>query len=49
MAKKEKELSTIYWNGLVVPIVICTLILSSVVVILTANVGLPHAALKIKK
>jgi len=42
MNKKNKELSTVYWSGLVVPFVICVLVLSSVVVILTSNIGKPN-------
>lgn len=48
MAHKKKELSTIYWSGLVVPIVICVLVLSSIAVILTTNVGEPNPAMKAK-
>jgi hypothetical protein len=49
MAGKRKELSTVYWSGLVVPIVVCVLILSCIVVIITSNIGLPHPLLISKK
>ena len=48
MNSKRKELSTIYWSGLVVPIVICLLVLSAIVVVLTTNIGEPHPALRAK-
>jgi hypothetical protein len=48
MRKNKKELSTVYWSGLVVPFVICTLVLSSIAVILTSNVGAANPAMKAK-
>uniref|UniRef100_A0A6C0DS12 Uncharacterized protein n=1 Tax=viral metagenome TaxID=1070528 RepID=A0A6C0DS12_9ZZZZ len=42
----KKELKTTYWYGLFVPIVISVLIIASLLVLVTVNVGEPHDLLK---
>jgi len=42
----KRELNTTYWYGLVVPIVISILIIASLLILVTVNVGEPHEMLK---
>lgn len=42
----KRELKTTYWYGLFVPIVISALIMTSLLVLVTVNVGEPHELLK---
>ena len=39
---EERELNLTYWRGVVVPVVFSMLIIASVGVFLSANVGQPH-------
>jgi hypothetical protein len=46
--RDRKEISIIYWQGVFVPVVVSVLVLTSIAVLLTTNVGEPHALLKRK-
>lgn len=39
---QDKELNIVYWRGLFIPIVISILILLTILVFVTTNVGEPH-------
>jgi hypothetical protein len=39
---EKKELNVIYWRGLFIPIVISILVLLTILVFVTTNVGEPH-------
>jgi len=43
---KLKEVNIIYWRGLFVPIVISLLVLATIVVFISTNVGEPHSLVK---
>jgi hypothetical protein len=41
-----KEVNTVYWRGLFVPIVVSLLVLATIVVFITTNVGQPHSIIQ---
>lgn len=38
----QKEINMIYWRGLFVPIVVSLLVIATIIVFVTTNVGEPH-------
>ena len=42
MDTNQKELNIIYWRGLFIPIVISILVLLTILVFVTSNIGEPH-------
>jgi hypothetical protein len=46
MPEEERKVNTTYWYGLFVPIVISILVIATFVVIVSTNVGEPHASVK---
>lgn len=43
---EQRELNTIYWRGLFVPIVISMLVIAALLVFVTTGVGEPHTLVK---
>jgi|UniRef100_A0A6C0L039 hypothetical protein len=46
MSNDDKELNIVYWRGVFVPVVVSILVLTSMAVLITSNVGQPHDLIK---